>query len=167
MEAGHELDALIAEKVMGLEVARGCRFKPNYETEKALNSWVEPKQDEYFTPGKIAGWRESYSIIRPGITVRRPDDNEIAYHDACPEYSTDITAAWEVVEKMSSYDFDVSISLSSKLSSDDLERWYCDMTHGDDNAPWREDYKFIQVWAPTAPHAICLAALSAVCDAQN
>ena len=79
-----------------------------------------------------------------------------------PSYSTYIVAAWEVVEKMASLDWDVNISLSSKLPSDDVERWYCEMTCGDDNAAWRDDFRFIQIWASTAPLAICLAALKAV-----
>jgi len=81
-------------------------------------------------------------------------------------YSTDIGAAWEVVEKMAVQDWDAEISLCSRLPSDNHERWYCGFQQGDDNAPWRSDFKFVQDWALTASLAICRAALKAI-DAQT
>jgi len=117
MEAGTELDALVAERVIGAK----CHCDRNTMT------------------CPIHGW------------------SHWAKH-----YSTDIAVAWEVVEKMAVLDWDAEISLCSKLPSDDHERWYCGFQRGDDNAPWRPDFKFGQDWALTAPLAICRSALKAI-----
>lgn len=107
MKAGRELDALIAEKVMGGKIGAGFYMK-----------W----------PGEN-GWKR------------------------IANYSTDIVAAWEVVEKLKSpFHFDLwrapyrakEISWSCSFSKSIDAR---DIVRGD---------------AETAPHAICLAALKAV-----
>lgn len=111
LKPGRELDALIAEKVMG---------------------WK-------FNPGKV--W------IRPG----GPAPFEDVYKTQPPEYSTDISAAWEVVKKLK--------HLHPQIS-------YCDTT-----CQWtlrfnninKEISEFSDIDGDsTAPHAICLAALKAV-----
>ena len=79
-------------------------------------------------------------------------------------YSTDIAAAWEVVEKLKELDWALEVSVTNKLPEGDSETYYCGLLRGDDNAPWREDFRHIQAWAATAPLAICHAALEAVKD---
>lgn len=76
-----------------------------------------------------------------------------------PDYSTDIAAAWEVVEKMASKGFDAEVmSLSSGLPSvDDNHRCYCEF-----QVPWRIGFNRLRAFAPTVPLAICRAALKAV-----
>lgn len=102
MQASRELDALVAEKVMGLE------------------PW----------PGKAGCFKAPivlhYQTPKPCLP---------------PEYSTDIAAAWQVVEKMQET---CEVSIEQKGTG-----WkvYFD-------AEWRG--------AETVPHAICLAALEAV-----
>lgn len=101
MKAGRELDALIAEKVMG----------------------IEPH---------IIGI-ENMMIYLP--------------------YSTDISAAWEVVEKMISIRPEKEPNAEFALVQRSKE-WLC-------------GYELYESWycsasALTAPHAICLAALKAV-----
>jgi ABA sandwich protein len=76
-------------------------------------------------------------------------------------FSTNLDNAWLVLRKMVSEDWDVQMSISSKTPDGDAEQCYCHFQHGDDNAQWREDWKFIQAWAPTIPLAICRAALLA------
>lgn len=121
LEAGPELDALVAEKVMG--------------------------------------WKWN---IRNGVCYAEHDTFNAP--DCWPAFSpsTDIAAAWEVMEKLVSMDFDVDVAMSSKVANDYSKRCYCHFQAGDDNAPWKENFKLAQAWALTAPLAICRAALKAV-----
>ena len=112
MKAGRELDALVAEKVMGM--------RPGTE-----DCWVDPAS--------------SYGGQLP-----------------LAHYSTDIAAAWAVVENIKS------------LHPDDREELTFAMNYYPEDKIWRfgwESYgEFGQFSgdAETAPHAICLAALAAV-----
>lgn len=67
-----------------------------------------------------------------------PNAKGFTGEESIPHYSTDITAAWQVVEKMGIY----------------LDG------HGTKWVAWSQGHKGIE--ASTAPHAICLAALKAV-----
>lgn len=122
MKPGIELDALVAEKVMG------WRYKETVYSGGAVLSpaqWIKPN-----------GWPV----------------------DIVPHYSTDISAAWEVVEKMSKTHF-------SEMAMTELE-----------DGTWGWMARFIRVLnepytvkgyratAKTAPEAICKAALLAVID---
>lgn len=105
MKPSRELDALIAEKVIG----------------------TRPFESEH------DGWLEYASGVR-----------------RMANYSTDISAAWEVVEKFDGYTvtkdknyFDNSIQYGSRIEHKD--RYYCCEMEGE-----------------SAPHAICLAALKSV-----
>jgi hypothetical protein len=108
MQAGRELDALIAEKVMG---------------------YVPPR------PGTV------------GYDMKDLPRNRV------PHYSTDIAAAWQVVEKL---------NLLSKMKDGclyfdpSLNKWVI--------SEWSGGREFAEgsVEADTAPHAICLAALKAI-----
>jgi hypothetical protein len=107
MTPGLELDALIAEKVMGLSVSK--------------------------------------EIIRDGSGAR--------YYPELLHYSTDIAAAWEVVEKMGT------------LPRKDMQRGGFQVNyddHGWTASFWRE-YAF----GESAPHAICLAALKALAPRED
>lgn len=115
-EPGRELDALVAEKVMGNTLAPG--------------------------PGAM------------GIVVNITELKRI------PPYSTDIAAAWEVVEKIGE-----GFTLGRSW-----EKWVCTSVPGDMwgcyiDEPGRyemlNDGDYFE-WADTAPHAICLAALKAI-----
>lgn len=107
-DAGRELDALVAEKVMG--------WKPCVTQDHP--GWV------YFDSGAGGG--------------------KIA-----PAFSTDIAAAWEVVEKLSP-------RYAIRILNDATPgpSWCCEMAHGYGND--------IEVEAETAPLAICRAALEAI-----
>jgi hypothetical protein len=124
MVPGRELDALVAEKVLGYWWSDGpkhdydgpCEWErilipPNF-TEKDLKSWVFPPK------GKIA---KTYFIT--------------------DKYSTDIAAAWKVVEKL-------------KSGKPIYMRIF-----------WQDNYgaafgnPSTSVFANTAPEAICKAAL--------
>lgn len=65
-----------------------------------------------------------------------------------PLFSTDIAAAWEVVEKMKDSDFNLEKDY-------DFEFWNCIIKPANTYPP-------IKIRGISAPHAICLAALKAV-----
>lgn len=120
---GRELDALIAEKVMGWE---------NVHKHGSRLVGIPPTQ--------------------PGIPVCLAG-GEI------PPYSTDIAAAWEVVEKLqkdnpfwktSNYEGWMNFNLGPTTGNDGFG-WYANF--GDSNTI---------AYGKTAPHAICLAALKAL-----
>ena len=71
----------------------------------------------------------------------------------CPHYSTDITAAWEVVEKF--HKIDVSHT---------FDGWFCSIDTSDEygqNGTWSH------AQGQSAPHAICLAALNVVGEEEG
>lgn len=112
MEPGRELDALVAERVIGWR---------NLE-------WCEACHEG----GTIApeGWYGDGPGGECYLTR---------------EYSVDIAAAWQVVEKM--------IDIGYSVFVDYVERWRCFITQGGGESP---------VEATSAPLAICLAALEAI-----
>lgn len=125
MQAGRELDALIAEKVMG---------------------WP-PKPAH-------AGWQGDVvpSLADPKWVQAGPDRGwEMVF---LPNYSTDIAAAWKVVEKMRETPKPF-FSLAWYISG----RWGAAFLGHDDGTDAE--------MADTAPHAICLAALRAVAKAPT
>ncbi|MDP9315132.1 MAG: hypothetical protein M3R24_30430, partial [Chloroflexota bacterium] len=105
-EAGRDLDALVAAKVMGFDADRiisGGGYRVGNHTPSVI-SWAH-----------------------------------------IPQYSTDIAAAWEVVEKLIHLDPLVAIW----GYEDGSIGWYC-------------DFEGSKAHARTAPHAVCLAALKAI-----
>lgn len=112
MNAGRELDALIAEKVMGFETVN---FKSS-------------------DPHEIIVTKDAEGNMRMAV----------------PFYSTDIAAAWEVVEKLRDT---WAIELHGRDGA-----WSCLVEEGDEVTA-----HFIAIAeADTAPLAICLAALKVV-----
>ena len=113
MKPGRELDALIAEKVMG---------------------WIVNRLSEQTMPPVLRG---------PGT---------FSAVDLHP-YSTDIAAAWEVMEKL--------IKIAKKIDKMSLPSIYCLSAKHYRVSIDLED-RYIEGSANTVPHAICLAALKAV-----
>jgi hypothetical protein len=126
MNAGRELDALVAEKVMG--------WKP------------DPARC------RLCGWPLSDGMCTPDNCSLRP--LPIVPYDIPPDYSTDIAAAWQVVEHLRERD----------IWLDSLEqKWESEMTRV--IFGWRDPERgalFAQEMGDTPAHAICLAALRAV-----
>jgi len=126
MEVGRELDALVAEKVMGWKYSQ-----------------VSPNTERFFCReyGQQSGW-----WLRPEM------DTEDGWacakcSDVPPSYSTDIGAAWEVVEKKGGCHLHWLA---------DRQYWNCQF--------WGKPTFGGVGTATTAPHAICEAALKAVED---
>lgn len=128
-EAGRDLDVLVAEKVMG------------YRTEVRRAVWW--------------GYGDWHSSDYPDQTNSRciPVDNVKGW---LPEYSTDIEAAWAVIEKLGEGDFLLwqAGALVSLGGPSELTAW-CQFSKGLGSTSYRGEGR-------TAPHAICLAALKAV-----
>lgn len=114
-----ELDALVAEKVMGWE----CTIKMN-ELGEEYTEWSNGKG------GHLSDW------------------GELRMTDVAPKYSTDIAAAWEVVEKL-------DLLVPTRFLVRDVDGW---VVANYDEDLRRED----GIVADTAPRAICLAALKVV-----
>ena len=140
MKAGRELDALIAEKVMGwIWYLSYIYAYPNGEPVRTTGRYflVHPDRAK---EGHFAD-RKWYDV------VKRPEPFDdsfcISFHP-----STHIAAAWLVVEKLRTNDMHGGI-----YASDSGGMWvaYFDT----------QDNEYL-VEAPTAPLAICLAALKAV-----
>lgn len=108
MKPGREVDALVAEKVMGIRVTF--------------------EQGDYWPPAR-PGENFSTQPIRA--------------------YSTNIAAAWEVVENLNDFG-------SFNLKRTGPAGWIARLRD------WRATPTTIEASAPSAPHAICLAALKAV-----
>lgn len=148
MAAGREIDALIAERIMGLNVvARDfpCGYAPDsgsyqghhfpYDDNMAASWWTD-RGPVYLRPNGT--W--PYSLLeRPsGLPAYRFVDVE-----PVPFYSTDIAAAWRVVEEITQPKY------AAGLVSTRFMLW------------WRK----ADLWADTAADAallICRAALAAL-----
>lgn len=129
MSAGREMDALVGREVMGFAVYR-------YDKDRAENCYFM-LMDADFNP------------VVPGRAGERKTEQD-AWGD-CPAYSTDIAAAWQVVEKLSEQ-HGVTLYRFADEPIGETEIWHC---------------RFIpmaaySVTASTAPLAICQAALRAV-----
>jgi hypothetical protein len=91
------------------------------------------------------------------MSVGREMDVTVGYHvmdlhappEIYPDYSTDIAAAWEVVNKSSSF--------MVTMQDEDLgyTKWYCE---------YATETGYFEAEADTAPLAICRAALLAVME---
>lgn len=116
MNASRELDKLIAEKIMG---------------------WTELE----FKNPQYAGSVELYGA-KPGERASPYTGAKAKY--VVPKYSTDISAAWEVVEKLKWAEPEISWS-------DEQHCWHAMFRKGRSSG--------VSSGADTAPLAICLAAL--------
>lgn len=126
MNPGRELDALVAEKVMGINAV----------------DWVTGKEFP------ITSAIEALALSEAQI-------NQI------PRYSTDIAAAWQVVEKLG------GVQLSSGLQNCIA----CFLVDGepdaDGNIPILRRESYSEIGMHSTAHAICLAALKAVGENIN
>lgn len=133
-----EIDALVAEKVMGLIISDIHGEKCEWEL------W--PEMFEYDSEYCY----ELYGSSGHYIPVKK--------------YSTDIAAAWEVVEKLGSivgYDFTVEITYDKDTAAFP-DKYFCTITNGDSNSLNPKVKLFMGSSEDSAPKAICLAALKVV-----
>ena len=127
MEAGRELDALVAERVMGWG---DISLHPMMDSDW----WGMPSGPATAIQGAV-GW--------------------LYTHEKVPNYSTDIAAAWEVVEAVRGRGW--SLSLGEGMSGyGDAVVWMVDFYKGNRIC--------LSANGPDVPLAICRAALLAVME---
>lgn len=140
MEAGRELDALVAKKVMGHRLLWAHRVW-------SMEDWLTTdRPTEQNTMAIVTGENWKPGAFYPAYLV-------------IPHYSTDIAAAWQVVELLT-------------RDGREPQEFYFKMTYawGDDYGAWAyfdwkgtsDGHPLYGANAPTVSHAICLAALKAV-----
>lgn len=196
-EAGRDLDALVAEKVMGLQVcaARACAI--HVEGEWSIHDDREDAEGwECYAEMAPVYVRHCCCDISPRDWTEVADTDELCAatedmnrravarrasaiarfghigHCLCvvPNYSTDIAAAWEVVEKMRDiitrdYPHGRGGLVIQPYHSPQYSghQWCVANSHAGYNGSWGMHW---WVSAATAPLAICLAALQA-CGASE
>jgi hypothetical protein len=140
---------------------------------------VRPTEDRYLdalVAEKIMGWKRmdrKYStlqqtrtlLVLPNATKKpygytyRIHTNGVWIPNQMPCYSTDISAAWTVVERMKRASVGPGFSLVWWPADGPDEAWCA--SFGTNNYPDRGEH-VVEAVAPTAPLAICQAALKAV-----
>lgn len=147
LQPGRELDTLIAEML-------GWRWWPFFDEEKG---WMK---DLYPPTAPVHSW--PYSDNAPPLDGL-PYEN--CYHfSRMPRFSSDIAAAWEVVEFMRSGHLLVDIACHGENSESfygifgDWWEWRCGVSI-------KNNTQMVYEYADTAPHAICLAALRTAIEA--
>jgi hypothetical protein len=130
MKTGRELDALIAEKVMG---------------------WTDIEEDES-DPNTRYSWNEAFIGLDPTAP---------GCFRSIPCYSTDMAAAWEVLEKMQAQGYRWCLLIRDELKSDTRILPYAEFLHYGKYAPGKVD-TCVFAEDESMPLAICLAALRAV-----
>ena len=151
MRAGRELDALVAEKVMGWKWFTGNKFR-QFPEKRFL-------AEETDCIGKV---KIGPDLIETG-TQFATGNEEIDEAGVLP-YSTNISAAWQVVEKMGqernpfkSFLFNLSYApFGNDPGKNETGQKYQADFFNDVGEKFHHRAK-----SDTAPHAICLAALKA------
>ena len=162
MEAGRELDALVAEKVMGLQVL-GLANANNYDGDWIVFGDAIPEGDNnepvFLRDAEIpcqscVSWDE-WNKERPEMPEEKLANG---HYSSClevvPFYSELIGAAWQVVEKLFADGFEVRVN----LNHDDYFKNECIIS----KEYWKEEDDIVVNRVETIPLAICLAALKAV-----
>ncbi|TGE35902.1 hypothetical protein E4K67_22560 [Desulfosporosinus fructosivorans] len=150
MVPGRELDALVAEKVFG------------WTGRKTVYRWDDRKKHErpliIFTDGDRKN-ADNYTpyVDNNGTKINYSEPHKVFIP---PCYSTDISVAWDVVEKMcKGRSYEISSSFQDEYDVGDVG-WL--ITWGNMGSPGQEE-----IWAPTIPEAICKAALLAKEDTSD
>jgi hypothetical protein len=136
MNAGRELDALVAEKVMG---------------------WIWMR-DPACGEGVYLRSPATVGMLRPEyLAANRVDGYEGEIPRSVPHYSTDIAAAWVIVEHLRKQGKALVVAVTqSEVCVDNYN------IDGIPLAGWTWESPTCHASAETAPHAICLAALKAL-----
>lgn len=134
MKPGRELDALVAEKVMGIQ-----KLHPHEIVEY---------EDTYYTKCLVCG----QSNATTDFHLEESQCGEFK------KYSTDIAAAWEVVEKLSEK---FAYCIEKGHSMHQITVWIVP-PQGDGFHTVEDLMETHSVSSCSLPHAICLAAVKAI-----
>lgn len=152
MQAGRELDALVAEKVMGYLERVVVRKGRSLKTAEGPRIAFRHSPDRFDLGEYSRHWTEDGTKIYCG--------SPFSIHFA-PRYSVEIAAAWRVVEKIRK---SVPKQTATQTFSFQLCQtgtpggWHCSFVVNDGD--WSTQAYVDEI--ATAPLAICLAALKAV-----
>jgi len=135
LKPGRELDALVAERVMGAKL----RWSNLEIPPTKLDAFLQ-ERDEFLGPPKT------------GIEASRRAEQRRRDEQILPPFSTDISAAWAVVEAMAARDWSFAFRFSESDRS--LGATFSSLGEKEGHQEW--------FGLDHAPHAICLAALKAV-----
>lgn len=142
MKGGRELDALVAEKVMGEKPT----LIPIATMDNGLSAAVVCSDDgPFYNESQVKEWIKT----APGY--------ELKYWKRYKPYSTDISKAWEVVTRLNALGFKIKL----EAYSTGIE-FYVEVYKGEDKVATLDPSQ-----SESAPHAICLAALKAVESSQS
>lgn len=146
MKPGRELDALVAEKVMGVVPPVDFRVCPICDEVIGRGAENPPPYFRLWC-GRCGEWK--YSPVS--------------------EYSTDISAAWEILERIITdwstggsfrgFGYGFKLEHCTEFSE---EKWICTLPETTCAPPFEEMNEDLYVVGESAPHAICLASLKAV-----
>ena len=153
LKAGRKLDALISEKIFGQLVGHkrfSCWHPGLYTDHFDEPIWqLEPFKDTAFEPHQPR--MRKYSDGTAFESIITADYQEYGWINKdilLKEYSTNIAAAWEVVEKMQ--------SLGWALILDNMKDYL-----GNWQAHFEKEFAYTAE-SESVSHAICLAALEAI-----
>lgn len=147
LQAGRELDRLVAEKIMGWKWVL-CQRQGDPASYRCLES-----------PEHIAEFHLPLADLEVAVAPVVPHALSL------PRYSTNIAAAWEVVEFLALKNIVVCLLDRIGFAEDTLEPlWRCGFM---DSEAHEAESSVEETWfsiagAETAPLAICLAALEVV-----
>jgi len=130
MDTGREFDYLVGEKVMNYSIYHYDKDHPDGCYYMLVDENFESVTDE-------VGW-----------SVGERKTEKEAWKD-CPNYSTDIAAAFEVVEKLTAAGYCFKLKYDPRIYE---QNFTAELKHLLGNVIY-------EAKAETAPHAICLAAL--------
>lgn len=118
LSAGRELDAKIAEHVMGLEIAHRawpCHYAPDCGAYEAV---LSERDTDFNAKPDVIYWRH-----HPSENMPDEDKNDLGlWCEPVPHYSTDIADAWRIVEHLTLNKHWIDISYNGSDSNVHIER---------------------------------------------
>lgn len=168
-----ELDALVAEKVMGRKVVGRALAISTEGVWEVQGPEVGSSDNWMCAAEKAAPVMLDLDKDRHCLCETGSQEDEFSKRDICghfngclavvPRYSTDIAAAWKVIEKLRLFEeayeaFELGIVKNPVTGT---EKWYAGLGYENKHGKSMfHAHKFVT--ADTPSHAICLAALRAV-----
>ena len=153
MQAGRDLDSLVAENVMGW--TRKRKYQKTFPN--GYNHYL-------YAPGEDISPRGSCFVYMSnnGRLILANDGSEGSCNSpippCVPQYSTNIAAAWEVLSRFNGTSFHLSFHQRYEGPEPwSVQLWVVFAERKDEAMA-----KKLEARGKTAPHAICLAALKAV-----
>lgn len=148
LTAGRELDALVAERVMGF-----CAHQFVHKPSAYMRS-IPGGNSTGCSNGPLLDFSLS-ECSRCGLRTGHDVRNQQTKHqlERIESYSTSIASAWELVEKFTPHGVAVQCCREQEWGDD---KWKCLIS-----TKWTP-HEYVEARGDTAPLAICLAALKAV-----